>query len=353
METIIYTKLEQKFMQEWQNLWDNSSFANYVNGPQWFLSVIESFQYRNFIIIALYENGKLLAVAALVKEKKYGINCYTVAPGDFACGIPFLIDIQNKKLIKVLTENLLKAGNIVLNNIPEQFVATLKENTAQIDSTADNLNFYMNLDRDEKGQVVIANRKKLLYRSRSIQEKFMLRSFDGENNEALDLAFNIDIKSRKHSRGYNTFSDNKIKDFYRSLAKHYGKNFLIHVLYFEEKPIAYRIGFHVGDTYFGSQTAFLNEYRQYWPGQVLFVKVVDSLVSKNIKKYDFGSGDNYFKRSITNTSRPLYAIIISQNFFIRNFIQIIYRGKNALFNQLRQHVRIYLIYRSIKKNLRV
>src|SRR5436190_23787405 len=108
MKALIYKTIDQDFIKEWETLWRNSISANYVNSPQWFLSVLETFEYKNFAIVAVYSKENLVAVAALVKEKKYGIPCYTIAPGDFSCAFPFLFDLSNKEIAKLLFEKLLE-----------------------------------------------------------------------------------------------------------------------------------------------------------------------------------------------------------------------------------------------------
>src|SRR6185312_9663597 len=106
MKTVIYRNYDQNILKEWQSLWEKSAYASYVNSSDWFLSVIEIFGYKKYGIIALYEGEKLAAIGALVEESKYGIPCYTIAPGNFACGLPFLIDIQDSQAIKSFTEAL-------------------------------------------------------------------------------------------------------------------------------------------------------------------------------------------------------------------------------------------------------
>lgn len=349
MKTVIYTKLEEKFLDEWQSLWESSPDSNYVNSPSWLLAVLESFKYKSYVVIAMYENDRLTAVAALVKERMYGVDFYTVPPGDFVCGIPFLADIQEKGVVEALTENLLKIGNIFLDNVPEQLVDGLKENNAGVDSVPYGLNFYMIFNKDDKGQVVIRNREKRMRKVKNIEEKFQLQSFGGESLEALEVAFRIDDQSRKRVRQYSTFSDESSKQFYKSLAKHFKKNFLINILYYEGSPIAYEMGFIVGTTYFGNQLSFIEEYGDYAPGKVIIVKLIESLGTRNIERLDFGSGDDHLKRSFTNESRPLYKVIIAKNILIRNYIKTIYLWKDKLFNQIRKNVKVYSTYRMMKK----
>lgn len=348
METTLYTALEEKFIKEWLSLWESCPNANYVNSPQWFLSILDTFGYKKYKIIAIYRDKNLTAVAAFVTEKKYGAVFHTMPPGNFVYDIPFLVNIQDREILNEVSKEMAKLGNVFIENIPEQIVENMKKSISNLDATFLSMNHYLHFEKDEKNNVIITNRKKLVRKIKNMEEKWTLISHTGENSTILDIVFSIDDQSRKHSRGYSTFVDQCTKNLYISFAKHFKKNFQIFILYFENKPIAYRLGFIVKHTYYGSQTSFLNEYQQYWPGNVLLVKVIDHLHSLGVTKIDFGSGDTYSKRSVANGSRTLKNIIISKNMFIRNYIRTIYFCKNILFDYLVKNAKVYTIYRSIK-----
>src|SRR3989344_5730682 len=348
MKTIIYKKIESKLLQDWVYLWENSPYANYVNSPYWFLSVMENFKYKDYVIICVYKSNHLAALVALIKEKKYCVDFYTVPPGDFVCGTPFLVDPKDAKIMRVLVKKLLETGNIFIDNVPEDIIACLKKNTSEIDFASYSLNYYMSLHKDETGQVFIRNKKKLMRRAHDIEEKLKLKSFNGENPDILKIAFAIDQESRKKTRGYNAFSCEDTKGFYGSLAKHFKKNLLINILYNGNKPIAYEMGFVVGSTFFCSQISSLKEYDRYSLGRVLLIKLFEDLVTKNVNTIDFGSGDDHVKKSFTKEYRALYKVIISKKIVIRNYLKITYQCKNIMFNYLQHHMTAYSLYRNIK-----
>lgn len=345
MKAVVYTTIDTKFIDEWASLWHASPYATYANAPYWFLSVLEIFKYKKYTIIALYKERELIAVAALVNEKKYGINFYTVVPGDFICGLPFLVDYQDEAVVDLLIHKLLELGTIFLDNVSESAVSALRRRTSSIETVKQAVNFYLPLSYDEHGSVIVPHKNKLQRGIRGIEGKFTLRSFTGETEDGLRIAFTIDAQSRKHTRGYNTFSGEGMKLFYQALAKHFQKNLLINILYFENTPIAYEMGFLIGKTYFGNQIAFVGKYGQYSPGKIILVKLLEYLGTKHITKMDFGSGDSLIKRMLTNEYQQLYQIILSKNKFERMYIKTMSGCKTILYNNLHQRTKMYSLYR--------
>ncbi len=351
MQATIYTSLEPKLLSEWSSLWKKSSVANFINSPHWFLSVLDAFHYTDFVIIAIKREEELVAIAGLIKEKRYGVNFYTTPPGDFVCGTPFLFDSEDHEAVQLLTENILEIGHVFLDNVPETLVVSLKTHTSSLAVTPYSINLYLDFQKDEKGKVIIPKRKRLMREAKSVEEKFNLTSFTGENPEIFETCFQIDAKSRKFSRGYNAFSDDQTQVFYQSLAKYFKKYLLINILSFEEKPIVYEMGFLIGKTYFGSQIAFDENFRDYAPGKVLEVKLIEYLSTIDVTRIDYGSGDNYIKRTLTSEFNQLYKVVITKNVFIRIYIKVIYQLRDYIFNALQKHVRVYSVYRSIRKTI--
>src|SRR5258708_2889978 len=158
MKTILYIKLEEKFINDWVSLWENSLHANYVNSPHWFLAILHTFNYQNYKIIALYRNNKLAVVSAFIKEKKYGVDFYSMLPGDFVYGIPILGDLQDTELFTTLVAELVKVGNIFMENIPQDIAFNLKKYIPTMHTTPSSLNYYFNFEKNNENKIIIKNR---------------------------------------------------------------------------------------------------------------------------------------------------------------------------------------------------
>lgn len=350
IQTIIVSSLDEKLLKEWEALWHASPEANFVNAPYWFLSVIDTFQYSDYRIVAVYKDKRLLGIVGLIKEKIGGIDCFTVPPGDFVCGTPILGDINDKEFVEALIKKLLLLGPVFFDNVSIALNESLRKVTSSISAAPFSINLYLDFEKDENGQVIVPKKKRMLREAKAVENKFSFKSIEGNSaNKFFDTAFLIDAKSRKHLRGYNAFSDDTIQQFYKSLAKHFQKNVLLNFLYFEDHPVVYEMGFLIGQTYYGSQIAFDDHYRQYAPGKVFEVKLIEHLFSKGVKRIDYGSGDNFIKRTLANGQQPLFKLILSKNPFIRLYINMMYQSKDVLFTLLTKNPQVYSVYRSIKK----
>ncbi len=344
MKIVTYTTIDQKIMKDWEALWESSQFSNYTNAPQWFTSTIETFDYKEYVIIGFYKKEKLQGVAALVKEKRYGITLYTVAPTDFICGVPFLADVENKEIMKALGNALRNLGTVYLENVPEELITALR-NTISVTATPTSVNFYVEVQKNDKGEVTIPHRRRLLRRSESIEDDITLY---GPDADVLETAFSIDKKSNKQEYGYNAFADEKTISFYRTLQKHFGNRFSVFLLKHKNKPAAYQIGFQINQTFYCSQIAFLKKYEVYSIGRSLLIRLIEYLGANGIQIVDFGSGEDHVKRSLTKNQRILYSVVIAKKSVTGKYITFIDETRNYLYSQLHKNKSIYALYRKIK-----
>jgi CelD/BcsL family acetyltransferase involved in cellulose biosynthesis len=351
MKTIIFTTLDTAVMKQWEDLWHTSPFANYTNSPFWFRAGIETFNYQQFVIIAVYDGENLVGIAGLVKEKKYGITFSTVAPSDFVCGVPFLIDPENTRTMHAFGKELQKLGTVCLANIPEDFVTMLQAAVPGVEIASSTVNYYVDVQKNEQGAVEVRHKRRLLRRSEMIEAALALRSFSGSDSEALQVAFAIDQESNKQTRGYNAFASSQTQTFYQSLAKYYQKQFHLYILYHHEKPVAYQIGFLVGKSFFCSQIAFVKEYGMYSIGRSLLIRLIEKLGTAGVAVIDFGSGEDHVKKSLAKQQRMLHSLIISPSRSKRIYLKQLDQTKSYLYAYLHEHVRLYTTYRKLKNIL--
>ncbi len=76
-----------------------------------------------------------------------------------------------------------------------------------------------------------------------------------------------------------------------------------YVLWINEAPVAFNIGYHHGDTFYGYDMGYDPEFSKLQPGIYLLAEVIDDILSNGICCLDFLSGDSLFKRRLSNTSR--------------------------------------------------
>lgn len=346
---IIKNNLDKNLYNEWLDLWKKSSCASYVNGPQWLRSIIDSFGYKHYKIFCLYSDTNLLGIVALVEEKVFGVKTMTVPPQDFVTGIPFLAEsVERQDVFQLLVNEISKNNTVILGNIPEEFLINFSKMKSKFVSTShQTLNFYLKIKENENGKIIIPNEEKLLRETKKVRQSFRMKTFNGQNKKIMRLAFKIDIKSRKYDKAYNAFSDKLIKKLYENLGKNFGEYMAINIVYFNNKAIAYEMGFLINKIYHGSQIAYDKSYSKQTPGKVTEVMLINSVASRGGKVVDYGSGENYIKRLICPEYRNLYKIVVSSNALIFYYLKSLSTAKERIFNLINQNIILYTAYKKL------
>jgi len=344
----IIDSLSPDLYGQWLALWEKSSEANFINSPHWFRSVSECFKYRSYKINTVSKDGALVSRCYFFKEKRYGMPFYTIPPTDFVYGNPFLTDITDQDSLRLLVRSFSQIGNVFLDNVTSSLLNSIRKLNNQVSFVNYCPNRYLRLDNKQDLDLFLKNRKYLLERTGQEENDFKLRSFADNPAEGLKIAFALDAKSSKNTRGYAAFSGDLTRSFYTHLAEEFGRNFTIHILYTKSNPIAYEIGFIVGDKYFWNQTAFDDIYRSISPGRVGLVMLIETLKNNHLSLFDMGTGDNRLKKSVTVSMQPLYKVVISASPVIRIITTGIYWLRNSVFVSLSGHRRLYSVYRWVR-----
>lgn len=310
---IITDVTNKKLLSEWQQLWTISSTANYSNSPQWFETACATYNYPKNFILALYIKSSLECVIGVVSTKRYGISCL-VRPGNYNCGTPFLTKNNHNRLanIRLSVGELAKLGTIMLEdiegtesqiiNIDRPYSSIIPGGTNLLISTksADKQYFHKRILH-----IIPKAAKKL--------SEFTLIKSEPTNTSSLKMAYAIDLQSTKHLNGYNTFNNPLDQQFYLRLSTNKDLHMTCFLLFHKSlpDPIAYDLGFKIGDTYYSNQTATLSLLSRYSPGKIILVKIVNYFFNSPINYIDLGSGDSTYKRLYTNEGQPLFHVTFS------------------------------------------
>lgn len=74
------------------------------------------------------------------------------------------------------------------------------------------------------------------------------------------------------------------------------------VLEIEGKIHAFDIGIIYHDTFFGAETGYDQRLREFSPGTLVMLRMIDELVREGIRKVDWGLGDAHYKQNLGNRS---------------------------------------------------
>jgi len=350
MNTILYKRLNKKLYKKWDNLWRKVNWANYTNSPQWFISAVSAIKPSNYVVVATYEKSNLVAVGALLKTKLYGVEVYMPPFPNFGCGMPFLMDLKNKRIAKSFMKKIKKVFPVVLDNMPLEISKIFNEICPESYFIAISRNYSLSVVKDANNRVKVKDRGNLICRAKNFESKFEFISFlKSDLPHALNLAVDIERKSHKYQRCYDTFSEKKVMIFFNKLIEYFHEFVRINILYFQNSPIAYNIGFLIKDCYFSNQIAFDKEYSSYAPGKYMEVKLIDYLSDINVKKVDYGSGNSQIKRLITKDYALLTRVVFSNNVLLRKYLIILSKLQTYIFETGEKHKVLYLAYRKLRK----
>ncbi len=124
---------------------------------------------------------------------------------------------------------------------------------------------------------------------------FSTYTSEGDVDEFIRIAADVSSKTYQHALGVGIVNDERTRYLMTSAAS---KNwFSGHILYAGDKPCAFQYGFRYEKVYYLVSIGYDPAFRSYWPGRILFLKVLESLcVDPSIKMIDFYFGDAWYKK---------------------------------------------------------
>jgi hypothetical protein len=112
-----------------------------------------------------------------------------------------------------------------------------------------------------------------------------------------------EISKKTYQSGMGAgFVDNELTRNLLHLAA--TKNWLkVHILFVDDNPTAFQVGFKYGNTYFADQIGYDPAWKHFRVGTVLLLKVIEELcVDPSVNKFDFGFGDADYKQLFCDKS---------------------------------------------------
>jgi CelD/BcsL family acetyltransferase involved in cellulose biosynthesis len=74
------------------------------------------------------------------------------------------------------------------------------------------------------------------------------------------------------------------------------------VLEIDGQMRAFDVGIIYNDTFFGSETGFDPDLREFAPGTLVMLRMLDELIQEGVQKVDWGLGDAHYKQQFGNHS---------------------------------------------------
>ncbi len=168
---------------------------------------------------------------------------------------------------------------------------------------------------DELMERYSANMRKIIRRSlKRGQDTF--RFTDHETIGGIETVFaearRLHNLSREHKNEMGSFDRAGYVEFHHELVRCLGDTGQVYFKFLlaDDKPAAFRYGFIVDGIYYDYQTGYDPAYGQGRPGFVILAMVVQDLISRGVKQFDFLRGDEDYKRHWADKEHKTYRYFI-------------------------------------------
>lgn len=132
---------------------------------------------------------------------------------------------------------------------------------------------------------------------------------ESDVDDFTEIAAGISSKTYQMALGFGIVNDEQTKHLMTKVAAHGW--FRGHILLAGDKPCAFQLGLFYKKVYYLTSIGYDPAFRSYWPGTILFLKVLESLCdSPSIDMIDFYFGDAEYKKSYGTEHWPEACVYI-------------------------------------------
>ena len=339
--TIAVTSMDKHLLKDWSNLWEESPFKNYFNSPDWFLACLETFKYPQYLILACYEDSKIVGILPLVKTKKYGISVFGSAGNQYYDKSSLLLLNNNHHILINLLEKLNKTGNYYLSEVDQTTANNalfyIRKLGIAKSSICPYLPFLSNPDKYLKKEVTNKILRKLEEEKDNIDFKVSIGKVKANLRDIIE----IESESLKMKENKDIFSNKLFRKLCMKLDRLNSKNIMINFLFYKNEPICYQFNFLYNKTFIACSTAYKSRFKYLFPGKLLTYLLLKKLVKMGINTVDFSRGINEFKREFTPYSYQQYSICHASNPLITHWLTSL----DLLKGQLEKHPTLFELIR--------
>src|SRR3989344_803253 len=338
---IAKTSIDKHLLKEWSKLWEESPFKNYFNSPDWFLACLETFKYPEYLILACYENSKIVGILPLVKTKKYGISVFGSSGNQYYDKSSLLLLENNYHVLISLLENLSKTGNYYLSEVDQTTANNAFTYIKQLGIVKSSVCPYLPLSNNPYQYLKKEVENKILRKLEEEKDNINFKVSIGNLKANLKNIIEIESQSLKKKQNKDIFSDELFRKLCEKLNQLNSKGIMINFLLYKKEPICYQFNFLYNNTFIACSTAYKSRYKYLFPGKLLTYLLLKKLAAMGINTVDFSRGDNSFKREFTPYSYQQYSIYHTSNQIFMFWFALL----NQLKNQLEKHPVLFELVR--------
>jgi len=153
----------------------------------------------------------------------------------------------------------------------------------------------------------------------------------GGIDTALAEARRLHNLARAEKGDFGSFDRGGYMEFHSELARSIADKGKLYVKFLmnDDKAVAFRYGFIDGGVYYDYQTGYDPAFAESRPGFIMVAMIIEDLISRGVKRFDFLRGDEYYKRHWAKKDRNTYRYYVfppGKQSWIYYILLKIYRG---------------------------
>lgn len=322
-EISVFKKLEPELVEAWQELEKNChnfifQDLNFIRNYLIYNTRLNSDNLR-FVVVRFREDKKVICIFPFQIIKKFSVRILQwLGTNDFDYCSPIIKrDINLENLFNNIWKDVLNILDgydlIFLRKQPEEIEKISNPFVKLLSCDLDSKIYLINLGSDFKDYLTSIKNKKFINEFNRTEKKLKL-------NNSVDLKiFNYEDKSllprniikqkvkllNKLDEKHN-FNENMV-NFFDNLIINYSQKTILAALFINKKMIAACLSLiHKDRFYYLIPVIFNDDYNKYSPGKILISFLINWSSLNKIRTYDFGLGEETYKKYWSNDSIQLY-----------------------------------------------
>ena len=311
--------LDQNSEEEWRKFELNSNY-NFFQSIDYIKNLIMIFNCK-IQIIFLYFDNKLIAIYPLEIRNIFGIQILQWIgsnKSDYCSPIisnVYLKIVDKKRFKFIWSEILKKIGNIdliFLNNQPSdifeednpfvKFLDNFKQTKIYKIKLLENFEEYFNsIKSKDKNHAYQLHRINIKYGKlkKLHQLDHSINQIQSKSNDLNIVFFNklrqLKLQKKKH------YLNNSFLNLFKQLIKKKGESYYLAKLLVNNELVSMCFLIIFKDNiYYYMPVLISNKYNKFKPGKILLVKIIEWAIYKKLKFFDFGLGEENYKKYFSN-----------------------------------------------------
>lgn len=361
MELITISSLEQlnQFREDWSFILEENQNTNPFIEFDW---VYEWWRHlgreSNVEIITVLDNEEIIAFFPFMYDKKGWLYKYSFIGFGQANYMNFIgYDHSLGLAIEFVIDDIISKRKHVLFNMHGLLNSCATPGTLEAYLRKKNISFsthcvitpFINLDKIQMDEY-LKKRQRLHRLNRG--EKKLLENADMEvlkiGAEKMDVIFQLHEKRWKKKHDTSGFTNQKEKNFFRSLTQLHGGpvNIELDGLYIDDKMIAFNYGFRCRERYVSYVLGFDDDFEIFSPGKILEKEKILQCSKKKNSIFDLSIGYEAYKFELNTDVDFTIKMIFSSRTLIARTARSVISMKERVIHRIKQNQKIVLYKRN-------